>query len=51
MADKVHFTAHAELDKPDGIYRSGETAHCRVDFYRNGEKYKGRIRCRISIEN
>ena len=51
MADKVHYTAHAELDKPDGIYRSGETARCRVDFYRNGEKYHGRIRCRIFIEN
>ena len=51
MADKVHYTAHAELDKPDGFYHCGETAVCKVDFYRNGEKYNGRIRCRICIEN
>ena len=47
----VHYTAHAELDKPDGIYRSGETAVCRVDFFRNGKKYSGRVRCQIFVEN
>ena len=51
MAEKVHYTAHAELDKPDGFYHCGETAVCKVDFYRNGDKYNGRIRCRICIEN
>ena len=51
MAEKVHYTAHAELDKPDGIYHSGETVVCRVDFFRNDKKYTGRIRCQILIEN
>ena len=51
MAEQVHYTAHAELDKPDGIYHSGETAVCQVDFFRNGKKYTGRIRCQILIEN
>ena len=51
MAEKIRYTAHAELDKPDGIYHSGETAVCRVDFFKNGKKYRGRIRCRILAEN
>ena len=35
------YTAEIELDKPDGFYKSGETATCTVQFFKDGEPLVG----------
>jgi cephalosporin-C deacetylase-like acetyl esterase len=45
------YTAKAVLDKKDGFYKSGETAVCTVNFFKNGKPYNGKIRSIIKWEN
>ena len=35
------YTSKIELDKPDGFYKSGETATCTVELFKDGQVLAG----------
>ena len=41
LAASGAYTAKIGLDKPDGFYKSGETATCTVQFFKDGEPLVG----------